>query len=623
MAICGIAVVRGGEPLGQPRLEAMVGALAIDTGDVRAICATSQGRFGAISGIGTTSLASSDTVAVVCDADLYNLDELQSNISAGLPQSNVAGLIATLYLERGNSFLQSLRGVFSIAIWDERSRTLLLARDRFGVQPLCYAASASEIVFASHPRGILASGRVKKEVNLPAIADFLNYSVVPAPETSFQNVRKLNPGEYLVWKDGELKSAQYWDMQYPEDARGSHEQLARELLGSMEDAVRVTSRDLDPRRSGCFLSGGTDSSSIVGLLAGIEKEQVNTFSVGFSEERFNELEYAHLASRHFKTSHHESILGPDAAYDTISRIVAAYDEPFANASAIPTFWCAELARKKGMDVLLAGDGGDELFGGNERYRKHQIYSFYGKLPRPLRQSIIEPVLYAFPDSSKVLGKVQRHIRWANIPNPERYSQRRMIQEFPLEQVLGPSLPIPNDRLAIVRSYYERAPAKSELNRLLYIDVKMTLGDDDLRKVVRTAELVGLKVRFPFLDHRLAEFSGGLPANLKVRGLDKRYLFKRATRNLLPRAIIKKKKHGFALPIGLWLKTDAQLREMSRDLFSDPKTYQRGYFRKEFIEQLIADFDRDQTPYSIYYGELLFEFLMLELWHRCHVEERKS
>ena len=272
-----------------------------------------------------------------------------------------------------------------------------------------------------------------------------------------------------------------------------------------------------------------------------------------------------------------------------------------------------------MQVLLAGDGGDELFGGNERYRTQQIFLAYHFLPLSLRR-LMEPLVFASP-SVGVFRKAQRYIQRANTPNPERYCSSRLLQTFAAREVLGSRMPDLNgDVLAVMRRYYDRAPARSEMNRLLYIDIKMTLGDEDLPKVVRTAELAGIEARFPLLDHMLAEFSGRLPASLKVRRLQKRYLFKRATRDLLPRQILAKKKHGFGLPIGVWLKTDPQLRGMSRDILFDPLTYQRGYFRRGFIEQLISNMEQDTTPY---YGDLLWSFLMLELWHRRHVDGASS
>ena len=385
--------------------------------------------------------------------------------------------------------------------------------------------------------------------------------------------------------------------------------------------MRITSRDLDPSTTGCYLSGGTDSSSIVGLLTKINGGPTNTFSIGFTEDHFNELAFARIAAQQFRSSHHELTVRPADALEAIPKIAAIYDEPFGNSSAIPSYCCARFAREQGMSVLLGGDGGDELFGGNERYRTSEMYAAYLKLPAVVRRLAIEPVAAGL-QSIKIMAKVQRHIERAHLPNPDRYAIDRFVQEFPLEEIAGPELPHNGDRLATVRRHYAAAPASSELNRLLFIDIKMTMGDDDIPKVVRTAELAGINVRFPYLDHVLAELSGRIPSKLKVYRMKQRYIFKLATKDLLPAAILGKRKHGFGIPIGVWLKTDPALRSMSQDVLLDPKTYQRGYFRKQFVQKLIEYLDRDNTPFSRYYGEVLYVLLILELWHRQHVDARK-
>jgi asparagine synthase (glutamine-hydrolysing) len=558
---------------------------------------------------------------VAFDGDLYNEAELWKSLGEEVPRATT-DLIGGLYLLHGHSFLELLRGVFSLAIWDNNANTLVLALDRFGICPLCYSLGPSEIVFASYPRGILASGRVSMDADVEAMFEYMNCYVVPSPRTAFQHIAKINPGEYLIWKDGNARTARYWEMTYPENAVGSTKQLAEELLQQLEDSVRITSRGLDPSTTGCYLSGGTDSSSIVGLLTKINGGPTNTFSIGFTEDHFNELAFARIAAQQFKSSHHELTVRPVDALEAIPKIAAIYDEPFGNSSAIPSYCCARFARERGMNVLLGGDGGDELFGGNERYRTSEMYAAYLKLPAVVRRLAIEPLAAAL-QRIKVMAKVQRHIERAHLPNPDRYAIDRFVQEFPLDEIAGPALPPNGDRLATVRRHYAAAPASSELNRLLYIDIKMTIGDEDVPKVVRTAELAGINARFPYLDHVLAELSGRIPSKLKVYGLKQRYIFKFATKDLLPAAILGKRKHGFGIPIGVWLKTEPTLRAMSRDVLLDPKTYQRGYFRKEFVQKLIEYLDRDNTPFSRYYGELLYVLLTLELWHREHVDARTS
>ena len=610
MAICGIATSPDGPIVTARDLEAMRATLGISkaAGNFSVLPHLAMGSTGAASSV---DFYSSERLLVVCDTELCRLDRL--------PDSNAAEMIARLYLAEGPSFLGKLRGSFALAIWEHKARTLLLAVDRFGVKHLCYAERDSQMIFATRPRAIFASLRIPKNVDLSAITEYFVYNVVPIPKTAFAGVARVAPGEYVLWTDRGTSKSSYWDMRYPEDARQSTRTLGEELLSRMEAAVRMTSADLDLSKSGCFLSGGTDSSSILGLLTGIYAPPVNAFSIGFSEDRFDELHYARLAAAHFRARHIEGKLGPEEARTVVDNMVAAYDEPFGNSSAIPTYWCAKLAREHGVEVLLAGDGGDELFGGNERYREEQIFDFYQHIPTKARRWLIEPIVMGSPSKLGVVSKAQNYIRRSNNGNPERYCRWRLLRRFPPDLVLGENMPIRNghsDLLATMRSHYRSASASSELNRLLYVDIKMTLGDDDLPKVTRMSEIAGIRVRFPYLDHELAVFSGRLPAAMKVHLLEKRYLFKRATRDLLPKVIRKKKKHGFGLPIGFWLKSDPHWHGWAKEILYDPRTYQRGYFRREFVEKLFSEMKRDGTPY---FGDLLWVFLVLELWHRQHVE----
>ncbi len=617
MAICGIAVNDGQPALNAASVRVMTETMALNRDWAAEHCAGSEAMFGVVSPCRTTSLWCSDQVAVACDADLLNGDELRSEVTLGTG-SNTAALIAAVYSSHGSDFLNRLRGSFSVAVWDKRHRQLLLAVDRFAVRPLYYATVDSLLVFASQPRGIFASRLLEREVDREAIANFLNFTVVPAPRSAFAGIRKLSPGTFLSWSGRRERASAYWRLEYPEDARGDTDALARRLLEKMDEAVQVNCAKVDVADLGCFLSGGTDSSSVVGLSTKTKRSAVKTFSIGFAEGRYNELNYARIAAHHFGAEHTERVLDPQETLQTIDKMVDIYDEPFANSSAIPTYHCQKLAREHGVRTLLAGDGGDELFGGNERYRTHELFEIYQKVPRFVRRGLFEPLLFGLPLSGKYLEKARGYVRRSNTSNPDRYFQWDLLQVYGAGTVLDPTMPLASggDPLAVPRNHYWNAPAHSELNRLLYIDILMTLGDNDLPKVSRTSELAGINVRFPLLDHHLAEFSGQLPAHLKVHGLEKRYLFKHATRNLLPEAILKKKKHGFGLPIGLWLKQHAGMRGLAQDVLLSPRAYQRGYFRRDFVEKLFALMDADDTPF---YGDLLWEFLMLEMWHRRHVE----
>jgi asparagine synthase (glutamine-hydrolysing) len=617
MAITGIAIARNAKPLRPGLINAMVSAAGCSS-SAHAHCeGMNRAQLGATAEAATTSVCFADDLMVACDASLVDLASLRLELRL-TEDAPAATIVGELYRRIGLDFFTRLRGAFSLAIWDGRTESMLLAVDRFAIRPLTYHADGAQIIFGSQARSIFATGRVEKQVNAPAIASFLNFSVVPAPECAFQGLSKMPPGSFLVWKEGRSELKRYWDLEYSESQNASAGELAEELLSSMSEAVRLNAQDVGKPELGCFLSGGTDSSSVLGLLQRHKGNAVNAFSIGFSEERFNELEYARIAAATFHANHAIAVLTPEETFADISRIVGGYDEPFGNASVLPTYACLKLARKQGVEVMLAGDGGDELFGGNERYRTERVFGIYHDLPQALRRYLIEPLAFALPAVGPI-GKAQRYIAQTRTPNPERYFQWHLLQRFPHARVLGPGIELMNghgDLLAAPRNHYQHAPAHTELNRLLYIDIKMTLGDNDLPKVVRASELAGVEVRFPLLDHPLAEFSGRMPARFKVHGLEKRYLFKKATAGLLPQAILRKKKHGFGLPIGMWLKQHPLWRGLAQDVLLESRTYQRGYFQRSFIEELFRMMDADQ---STYYGDLLWLFLMAELWHRNHVE----
>lgn len=572
--------------------------------------------FGIAPGTGAVSVARYGAMVACCDLDLWNMSQIAEK--AEIADSDPALVIAALFEKYGEACLRELRGGFAIAIWDTRTSSLLLAIDQMGIRPLLYAVGTEHICFASQARGIFATGLIAKHINYDAIPAFLNFTMIPAPQTAFRDVRKLEPGTMVHWRRGVLQERRYWDAAYPEDAHGSTSHLAKRLLEKMSRSVLAASEGVEAERLGCFLSGGTDSSSVVGLLTQGTGQAVSTFSIGFQEERFNELEYAHIAARHFGTRHHEARIDAKTAFQSLDRIVDAYDEPFGNSSVIPTYHCVRLAREAGISTLLAGDGGDELFGGNERYRTDQIFQLYFRLPKILR-SALEPALFATPNLVPQVARAKRYVAACHRGNPERYCAWNLLCRYRREEILDSQVPL-EDPIAVVRRHYAAAPATSELNRLLYVDLKMTLADNDLPKVTHAADLLNVRVRFPYLDPSLVEFSGTLPADLKLRRLTKRYLFKKATAHLLPQEILSKKKHGFGLPIGMWLKSDPQFHLFAKDVLLDPCTYQRGYFRRSFIEWLFQQMDADQ---GVYFGDILWLFLILELWHRRHIEAKQE
>jgi len=618
MPICGLITGKKGRPVAHSAIEAMCRALRPDAPlPMSGVIVREGAGLSATSAVGADSVCYESPVAAVVDSDFLNKIELCSLIQLET-SATPAQIVAALYRRFGDDFVKRIEGTFSCAVWDEEAQKLLLAVDRFGVRPLSYALIDHGVVFGSRTRAVFKSGCVEKEVDLSSLVNFLNFTVVPVPLSGFKSVQRLAPGCYITWQNGDAKVRPYWDLEYPEDARGSEGQMAARLLEEMEQAVRLNVEGLDRRSVGCFLSGGTDSSSVTGLVTKAFGGPTNTFSIGFKEDRFNELEYAHAAVKHFGSKQHEFLLGAEDTYRLVEKVVDVYDEPFANSSAIPTYYCLELAKKNGVEWMLAGDGGDELFGGNSRYSVDAIFQAYHQIPRPLRKGLIEPVLFGSPFSASVVEKGRRYVRKSNTPNPDRYFAYATLNVFPPDEILGSELGavVNGDHLKYARAHYKSAKAHSELNRLLYIDIKMTLADNDLPKVVGMSELAGVKVRFPFLSTKIAEFSGQIPAKYKVRRFEKRYLFKKATQNLLPQSILTKKKHGFGLPIGLWFKEDPKLRKLAEDVLLDPRSLQRGYVSRTWVERLFRLMDEDNTPY---YGDILWLPFMLELWHRRHVE----
>ncbi len=362
---------------------------------------------------------------------------------------------------------------------------------------------------------------------------FLLFSVVPAPLTSYEGIEKLRPGHRLILENGEIRHECYWDLNYDE-VPGSESQWAEQVREGMRAAVHRHLEGLRAESTGAYLSGGTDSSSVTAFLS--EKfNPARTFSIFFSESRYDEIGYARTTAELFHTQHNELCLNPSDAIEAIPKITDYYDEPFANSSAIGSYLCAKMAREKGVETLLAGDGGDELFAGNERYGTDKRFQIYHRIPAFLRRGLIEPLARLLPDSESKLGLPRRYIRRANIPNPQRIFSYGLFQSLPAKEIFTSDFLAEapaNSWMNIINAHFQRTRASSELNRLMYLDLKLILADNDLRKVSGTAELAGVNVRYPLLDDQLAELSSRIPSRLKLKGSEKRYIFKQAMKPIL-------------------------------------------------------------------------------------------
>jgi asparagine synthase (glutamine-hydrolysing) len=560
-------------------------------------------------------------VRIAIDGDLSNEREIARLLEEKRidPQGLSLGeRLAQLYLWRGPDFLKDLKGAFALALWDEAQQRLLLAIDRFGFKRLCWSREGDALLFATNTAAVRAARQQVVEVNPSAVLQYLLFSVVPAPLGIYRGISKLLPGVALTYENGQIHEQAYWELDYSEDQSYGTRHWAREVREGIRGAVDRQLEGCDPEKTGAYLSGGTDSSSVVAFMS--ERcPSVHTFSISFPESRYNEIGYARLTADHFRAKYHELCLNPDDAIATIPKLMAYYDEPFGNSSAIGSYCCARLARESGMDTLLAGDGGDELFAGNERYASDKYFSLYHDVPGWFRKGVIEPFAGLLPSNGGPLSLPRRYIRRAKMPNPLRIFSYGLFLSVPPEEVFEAGFleDAPKESwMAIANRHFHNARAKSELNRMMYLDLKLILADNDLRKVNGTAELAGIRVRYPMLDDRLAELSGRIPTRLKLKGFKKRYIFKEAMRGILPDEVLSKKKHGFGVPLGIWLLQEPRLKTLVQDVLGDSRTRQRGYLLPKFYERLR---ELHRSDHAAYYGEVVWYLLALELWHRQHFD----
>lgn len=624
-SICGIYYKRHGSPeVGFHDLSAMLHAPTLPKEAEPILWTRGSVGFGTVKlpyrdSFIAERMIGSACVALVGFGDFYSVSGRRCDPTA---KPGIAQTLLELYLKEGIDGVGEVRGEFALAIWDDRSGTLDIVTDRFRVCPIFYYEDEEKLVFASHVKGILhGPNQIRRRINPKAIIDLIAYSSVATPDTIFQDIRKLAPGHYLSCGQGSTRLKAYWDINFARPQPRSAEDLIAQLKEVLLEAVSLRyQRDKETNATGAFLSGGIDSSTVNGLLAGLAKGPVKSFSIGFQEQPFNEIEYARIAAKHFNLDHYEYFVSPRDVLESIPLIVGTFDEPYANASAIPTYFCAKLAREQGIRILYAGDGGDELFAGNERYATERLFRYYSDLPGWIRRGLIEPVVLGLDGwlALSATNMAKKYIRRASIPNPRRITSYGIFNEIRLEDYFEleflESLGNGYDPYGPVCQHYEHAGAKTELDRHLYIDLKMTISDNDLFKVNRMTEAVGVVARYPFLDHCLAEFAATVPAAMKMTGIQLRTFFKKAYADLLPTEIIKKKKHGFGLPIAGWLRSETKLNEMLHDLVLSPQSLQRGYFRRDALSGLMK---RHQTETSSYYGTILWNAMVLEMWHRAN------
>lgn len=509
------------------------------------------------------------------------------------------------------------RGRFAFAGWRDDDATLHASTDHFGSLPLYWYQRDGHYAVASDLRLLLGAPGVRREADPTAVYHYLNFACIPAPSTICRDIRRVEPGTRLSLGPDTAGLARYYIPAYPADLQGSDEELAADLRERMVASVQ----DFRPQADtgwGCFLSGGTDSSSIVSILSRQGGAQVQSCSIGFPEAGYDELDFARITSEACGAKPHLAQVDHERALGLLDSVIEAYDQPFGNASAAPTMACAELGKTQGFSQMLGGDGGDEIFGGNQRYAKDKVMeSFYG-LPSPLKAAARALGKALGGGSNNMLNRIENFTKRASLPNPDRFYTDDSFASDYYEELLTPELRQQVDRdasLDFMRGVYANGGGAEPLHRIMRLDLMMAIAQNDLVKVHRACKHHGVSARFPYLDPVLVDHCGRLPARYKVRGLKKRYLFKQAMAGILPEAILSKRKQGFGMPISIWMKTDPALQARVRDVLLDDRTRQRGWINPAFVTRLVELHMAGGWDHSA----AIWQLLVLELWMRRYMD----
>lgn len=529
--------------------------------------------------------------------------------------------IANRYREVGERAVGEIAGTFSLAILDTEHRTAILAVDRVGVRSLAFAPLKDGMVFGSDADAVRRHPRVRAVIDPQAIYEYVYFHVIPSPRTIYTGIQKLPPAHFVRFSPGGIRLVNYWNPEFVDDTAGRDQTT---LAGELRERLRTAVREADVScTAGAFLSGGIDSSTVAGFRSEICPKPVRTFSIGFDAAGYDEIAYARIAAKHFKLDSREYYVTRDDVLASIDVIARAYDEPFGNSSALPAYHCARLAREEGIQVLLAGDGGDELFAGNARYAKQSVFEHYARIPDWLRNRAIEPLAFGLPPGLRVapVRKLGSYIRQALVPLPERLETYNLLHMRPLDEVFERAFLKSIDTESPLRALTARwneARTNSTLNRMLYLDWKFTLADNDLRKVNRMGEICGVEVRYPMLADAVVEFSARVPPAMKLRGAHLRRFYKKAMRGFLPNAILQKSKHGFGLPFGEWMRTTPALIALAEDSLRALR--KRDIVRREFIDSVLAE---HRSSHAGFYGEMVWVLMMLERWWQAQEQPSVS
>ncbi|MCX7927265.1 MAG: asparagine synthase (glutamine-hydrolyzing) [Candidatus Omnitrophica bacterium] len=553
--------------------------------------------------------------SIILNGEIYNFRELRKKLETKghvFKTKTDTEVIVHAYEEYGFDCVRIFDGMFAFALWDEKKQILFLARDRLGKKPLYYYCDSTIFIFSSEIKGLIRTGKIKPEVSYENIDEFLTLGYVVAPNTLFKNIKKLLPGHILIVQNGQILQQEYWQLDSIREEKNSFSNFQEQLKLILEDAVRK--RLISDVPLGVFLSGGIDSSIIVGLMAKFSKTPVKTFSIGYKDKsEHSELCYARIVANHFGTEHYEIVLEPVDFYDAIPQMIWHLEEPIADQACIP-LWLMSKKAKKYVTVLLSGEGSDELFGGYPIYNLMRGLQWYRGIPRWLRYSFFDPL---FPI---IFGerRGQKYKEWARLPIEDRflgdmadlsnYIKHKLYSKDLIE------LSLTNNFKDKIHYFYDKVRGRDILDRMQFLDIKTWLADNLLLKADKMTMAASVELRCPFLDYRLVEFSRRIPSKWKIKGFTTKFILKQTYKDFLPKGIVNRRKQGFPVPLAIWFQ--GNLSKQIASVLLNERSLDRGYFNRDFIKEIIEKQYSNREDYS----KLLWSLLVLEYWHRVFIDK---
>ena len=556
---------------------------------------------------------------VIHNGEIYNFKDLKSRLEkAGhvFCTNSDAEVIVHAYEEYGDDLTKHFRGMFSFAIWDGVKKKLILARDRIGKKPLLYTLLNDKLIFASEFKALLRHPEIGRRIDYEAIHHYLTYLCIPAPLTAFKDIRKIPPAHILIYQHGKAILKKYWELDFSKKVKITEQEAVGQIESLLRDAVKV--RLISDVPLGVLLSGGLDSSYVTALMKQLSSNEIRTFSVGFSENQFNELPYAELIANRFKTDHVQDYVAPDATM-VLPELVERYGEPYADSSALPTYYVCKVARKR-VKVVLNGDGGDEVFCGYRRHLAGYLAEKFSISAKTINRTPLRAIFNMFPDrpsspnspgnirrflDAAEMDRAHRHMRWIGFFSEE------LKRDIYTDEFNSKTKDI--DSSIFLTELFSKAEGLDSVDAALYIDTMFGLQNDLLVKMDIASMANSLETRSPLLDQYLMEFSASLPSKFKIQNFNLKHIFKKSARGLLPEQILRKPKRGFAIPVDEWFRKP--LKEYLIDTVLSERALGRGYFKVEKIKDLIEVHLKGKNNY----GQHLWGLLMLELWHRRFID----